>query len=512
VFPTPTGELETRVPAETAAAPVAPEPAGPVDEFDALFTPAASAKPAAAPGVASAEPRLVDAALPTAVPEPTTASGALVDVADLLIGLLEYQDPSGPGASSLVRQVTTAIGRELGMADPALRSLALAAVLQGLGRLTLRQRSAEQGGATDVKPDAARSLEATLALLDSLELPPGVRDALRYAHHRWDGADGAEPSGAALPLPARILAVARDFAALLAPSAVAHARRVSAALDEMKQEAGRRYDPAVVAVLVRLVGSQARVGFGLRHHLLIVHRHSPTAMVLAARLRSSGYLPEPVDGVAQAWDRLEAVAVDALVVADDAAEGDVAHFLARLREDARLGGIPALIVGADALERRIELLGAGADVCFPSDVSFGELRATLSALLRRAARPGAAAAAARIAAERARRYALHGDLADFPLSWLLDVLAFDGRTAVISISTADDEGFVHVEHGAARHAETRSRYGEAALRHMLRWRRGTFSVDLDAPPVPQTIHRPLMELLVADGLTPDAGGTPPEAG
>src|SRR5690606_7499305 len=124
------------------------------------------------------------------------------------------------------------------------------------GRLALRQRPEDDAADADTR----RSIEVTLDLLESLDLPTGVREAIRYAHHRWDGADGAEPAGAAIPLPARILSVARDFAAALAPSAVTHSRRVGAALDELKREGGRHYDPAVVAVLVRLVGSQARVG------------------------------------------------------------------------------------------------------------------------------------------------------------------------------------------------------------------------------------------------------------
>src|SRR5690606_39560297 len=97
-------------------------------------------------------------------------------------------------------------------------------------------------------------------------------------------------------------------------------------------------------------------------------------------------------------------------------------------------GIQVILAGADALERRIELLNAGADVCFPGDVRFNELHATLAALLRRAARAGLTADGPGAPAEHAHRYALHGDLVDFPLTWVLDVLAFDGRSAVVSVA------------------------------------------------------------------------------
>jgi len=479
-----------------AAAPAAAPPASPVDEFDALFTPASSVElsPGETPPAEEA-----DASAAAEAPEPAAASGALVGLADLLVGLLEYHDSTTPGGSGLVRQVATAIGRELGMDEPALRSLALAAVLQGIGRLALRRRPG--GDATASAEPETHALAVTLELLGGLDLPAGVQETIAHVHHRWDGAGGVEPAGESIPLSARILAVARDFAALLAPSAVEPPQRVQAALDALGREAGRRYDPTVVNSLVRLVGSQARSGFGLRHHVVIVHRHSPTAAVLAARLRSSGYVPEAVDDVARAWERLSAAPADALLITDDVGAADLPRFLMRLREDRKLAGIPVIIAGADALERRIELLNAGADVCFPGDVRFNELHATLAALLRRAARAGLTADGPGAAAEHARRYALHGDLVDFPLTWVLDVLAFDGRSAVVSVAAPDDEGTVYVERGSPRHAETRSCYGEAALREMLRWRHGSFSVHLDAPPVPQTIHRAVVDLLVASDRT-----------
>lgn len=54
-----------------------------------------------------------------------------------------------------------------------------------------------------------------------------------------------------------------------------------------------------------------------------------------------------------------------------------------MRDSPTLGGIPVVVIDANEVDLRVEMLTAGADVCFPGDTSFREFKATLDALLRR---------------------------------------------------------------------------------------------------------------------------------
>jgi two-component system cell cycle response regulator len=70
---------------------------------------------------------------------------------------------------------------------------------------------------------------------------------VRASHERWDGAgypDGLQ--GEAIPLGARIVAVADAFAAMLAGRPYRMARTPDEALDELRRAAGTQFDPVVV--------------------------------------------------------------------------------------------------------------------------------------------------------------------------------------------------------------------------------------------------------------------------
>jgi len=498
--PSAAGPTSTSEPVPAAVPALAVEPSkavSPTVESPAAGSPArtvpwAAEPPAAAPAPAQgpAESRSAAwAAEPSAEEDALDAPAALADV---LVGLLECRDPAGPGGSGLVRQIALAIGRELGLGRDALRTVALAALLHGVGRLAAGAgRGAEFG---------APELEATLALLEGVPLSEGVRAAIAHLADRWDGAGApaGRPRGEAIPVEARVIAVARAFADLLARApAEDRPRRVPAALRALEREAGARFDPEAVAALGRVLGRAPAAGQGLAQPVVVLAPDAATATVLSVRLLSAGYRPEPFADAAAARARLGEGAADALVVADDPADAAL-RLIAGLRADPRHAALPVLVTGADEPRRRIALLGAGADACFPSSTTPAELAAALGAALRRAARAPAGAPAA------VARPALEGDLARFSLPWLLDALTFDRRTARVELSTTDDEGSIWLDHGTPVHAETRGQAGEPALQRMLRWREGSFAVELDRPPPAHTLREPLARLLVGS----ESGGSP----
>ena len=79
-----------------------------------------------------------------------------------------------------------------------------------------------------------------------------VLGVARHHHERWDGKgypDGL--AGEAIPLEARIVAVADSLDAVTSTRAFRQARLWSEAVDEIVEAGGTRYDPAVVDVLKR---------------------------------------------------------------------------------------------------------------------------------------------------------------------------------------------------------------------------------------------------------------------
>ncbi|MFW6206039.1 MAG: HD domain-containing phosphohydrolase, partial [Gemmatimonadota bacterium] len=381
------------------------------------------------------------------------------------------------------------------------------AVLRDLGRLALGGRlveSPEYAEAPEGRRKIERHVDLALQLLEGARLPEAVTQAVRHHHERWDGGgypDGLE--GEEIPLLARVLAVVDSFAAMVSPRPYRVPRKVQAAARELKDAAGTRYDPAVVDALLRVVArrDQPHLGFVQRHHILLVNPDHPGALVAAARLCSTGYLAEVAVDPDAARERLRRIPVSALVISAETGANEAVSLIHELRLDPLFASLPVVVVEAATVDRRVRLLEAGADVCFPPGISFGELHGTLGALVRRTVR---SREPARSEKDDAPWLALQGDIQDFPLAWLLQVMKYDSRTAGVGIRTATQQGAIYIEQGDAVHAQVRGgAKGEAALKEMLHWTKGRFTVQPDARPRERTIDASIMHLLLTQAVEED---------
>ncbi len=436
---------------------------------------------------------------------------SLIAITDMLVGLLEYRDPFFRGSSSLTRLVAENVAVEMGLTAGQRVDLALAAVLRDLGRLAMGGRLVSQ--TSQKTPEARRKIERhvdlALHLLEGIDVPPAVRLAVRHHHERWDG-DGY-PDGLAgndIPLLARILAVVDSFAAMVSPRSYRLPRKVPDAARELREASGTQYDPAVVTALLAVLEreDQPHLGFVKRPHILLVNPDQPGAVVTAAKLCSAGYLAEVSADPAAARERLRRVPVAALVVSAEAGEEATSAFVREMRVDPLFSSLPVVVVDAADVELRVRLLESGADVCFPPGTTFAELQGTLGALVRRSIRAG------KVRAEgdedgrqqEAPWLALQGDVSDFPLTWLLQVMKYDSRTAAIGIRSAVADGAIYLQKGDAVHAQIRGgEKGEAALRRMLQWEKGRFTVQPDARPRERTISTSIMHLLLTQAVDED---------
>jgi HD-GYP domain-containing protein (c-di-GMP phosphodiesterase class II) len=77
---------------------------------------------------------------------------------------------------------------------------------------------------------------------------------VRATHERWDGLGYPDRlRGAAIPLPARIVAVCDAFDAMTRPRSYSASMSISAALDELQECAGTQFDPGVVTAFCELL-------------------------------------------------------------------------------------------------------------------------------------------------------------------------------------------------------------------------------------------------------------------
>lgn len=75
---------------------------------------------------------------------------------------------------------------------------------------------------------------------------------------------------------------------------------------------------------------------------------------------------------------------------------------------------------------------------------------------------------------------LDGNLEDFPLADVLQLINMGSRTGLLSITNADTTAKIWFERGQAVHAEVGGLEGEKAVYETFNWREGRFTFDTDA--------------------------------
>lgn len=152
-----------------------------------------------------------------------------------LVGFIETGDIAVPGPSSLAARWIVPLAEALGIDK---EGLVEAAYLHDIGRV-------KAGGKEREHPLRGEQMAI------SIGLPRAAVLSIRHHHENYDGSgypDGL--SGADIPLPARLLRVVDSYARMTADAKFDE----ETALDMLKQNAGRAYDPAVVEAFARLSG------------------------------------------------------------------------------------------------------------------------------------------------------------------------------------------------------------------------------------------------------------------
>lgn len=164
-----------------------------------------------------------------------------------------------PGVHAHCRRVagrTTLLAWQLGLAGEDLARIRTAALLHDVGKIETPAEIVDKPGplTRDEYAEMRRHALAGAALVETLG-DPDLTAIVRHHHERFDGRgypDGLR--GYAIPLAARILAVADTFDALVSPRPYRPPMSERRALVLLDTAAGSQLDPGVVRVALRLAG------------------------------------------------------------------------------------------------------------------------------------------------------------------------------------------------------------------------------------------------------------------
>jgi putative nucleotidyltransferase with HDIG domain len=169
---------------------------------------------------------------------------------EALARAIDARDPYTYGHSARVAAFSLEIADELGYPQDKRESLRRSALLHDIGKIGIEDHILRKAGALNYL-EATQMREHPVIGHQMLKDVPFLHSSLsgiRHHHERWDGTGYPDTlGGETIPVQVRILSVADVFDALTSDRPYRQALSVAEATEMIEREAGRQFDPAVVA-------------------------------------------------------------------------------------------------------------------------------------------------------------------------------------------------------------------------------------------------------------------------
>jgi response regulator RpfG family c-di-GMP phosphodiesterase len=179
----------------------------------------------------------------------STLQASYNDTVRALVQALDLHDPGEGDHAERVAVYSTATGEKMGLKFDDLQVLRRAAALHDVGKISISPNLLRKFGELTEEEINELRLHALMAmkLVESFEWLRPCVPLIKHHHERWDGEgypDGLK--GEDIPLGARIIGAAEAYDSMVTSHGVRTALSEEHARDELKANAGKQFDPAVV--------------------------------------------------------------------------------------------------------------------------------------------------------------------------------------------------------------------------------------------------------------------------
>jgi putative nucleotidyltransferase with HDIG domain len=171
-----------------------------------------------------------------------------------LAAAIDAKDPYTRGHSERVARYATAIAREMGLPAEDVRKARLSALLHDVGKIGVDDRIIRKPTAlTDDEFELMKAHPVKgAAIMETIPQLADIIPGMKYHHEKWEG--GGYPEGLrgeAIPMQARIVAVADAFDAMTTTRPYQKAMEVSYVFARLREMAYKRFDGSVIEALIR---------------------------------------------------------------------------------------------------------------------------------------------------------------------------------------------------------------------------------------------------------------------
>ena len=400
----------------------------------------------------------------------TVGETDFVETLNILVGLMEMNRKEFRGHSAQVARQSTLIARRIGLSPRDVAHISIASYLHDLGKrpdkhftLTANAKSPE------VKADAKRHIRAPIKLFETVHLHGGVNAVLAQLYEAYDGSGVPQGvKGEDISAGARIIAAVDAFLDLTRNPFNPFGRPLTKAeaLDHLRGEAGKLYDPVVVDSIAHLQsGDLLRQRVDTDGRMVIVADPDEGVRTdLNDALNKIGLVVHTVIKLDGVIDAVLAGEADTLVVGLAYGVQDLVNLAGFVRARPESASVPILVVGEPTdLQTRDRLANVGISAFLPTPINPDDAAGVVKGLYVDRIENGGPG------------HTVRGSFDELAASELAKLLGKGRKTGRLLVRNGPQEGFLHVEKGRAVFATYAGKNAEAAVAGMLALPQAEFS-------------------------------------
>lgn len=400
---------------------------------------------------------------------------SLIQVSNIFLSLLDLENPFQKGNIDSIVTCCGLVARHLRLAEDVVDTTEIAASLYDVGKVGMRRDLLLKKGNLDSEQQDLIEAHPVVAceLLKDVPFPWKVLPIIRHHHEKFNGSgypDGLQ--GREIPIGSRIVAVVDAFHAMIARRAYRNALSYDEAIGELTKNAGVQFDPEVVEAFVKV----AREHFADKLQksclrILLVESDLNYLATLKRVLELEGYEVIAMKRPDDATDIIKSFTPD-LVISDLFSEngGGIALLEAVKNNDLLEDSLVVFLAADSKPSDRVAAFRMGADDIIAKPFDLGEFLLKLENLFRRTRRQ-------RDLGPQRKKGGITGNLKEFSLPDLLQILGSGLKTVLVTVRHGDREGKIYLESGQIRHAVCGSFEGKDALVELFTWDDGEFTLE-----------------------------------
>jgi putative two-component system response regulator len=421
----------------------------------------------------------------------------LIDTLDILIALIEVNDPFFGGNSHITMEYAKSVAEAMELPKDIVDEIVVASLLHDIGKIGVKKELLQEKKELTEKEFASirGHCENGVAILEAINFPWKIKPIIMHHHERYDG--NGYPSGLKgreIPLGARILTVVDAFTAMTANRPYRKALTKEEALKELHSNVGAQFDPEVVEIFTRVIETKFFYrGVTSRAKVLIADDEVDYLTLMKLKLANQGFDVDATDNGKEALDLIKGDNYDLAILDAVMSDKTGIEVLREMKEDGEVEDVPVIFLsGMDEVESKVEALHLGAEDYLLKPVDMMELAARARNIIRRDNRrkkketgfinPG-----------------VIGDLKNLSLPDIVQTLHLGLKTALVTLKNNEEAAKIFFENGRIKHCEFADARGEAAFYALLKWETGDFVIEHGIKTKEQTVMMDEMQMLM-EGL------------